>query len=315
MSKGASSEEKKKELYNDLSETEKYMVTLMEVSDANAKLHTMEFRCSFKNRFADITSAVQTLNFACDELRSSEKLRKLMAMILTVVNQINTGGEGNLATGFTLDALLKLNEAKAFDRKTSVLHYVVKLVKKNDETLLAFESDVCHVIPAESVLLDTVAGDVKVIQEELEDTVKIVSKEAERLEKAGNLPKLTLSDLLEQKSIVKSIGSVPQFNKISHLTGRTSMERFAMNARVACDQAVESVESVKSKYASLLGYFGEDENMPTGEFFGILRRFMSEWKKAIKQIEKIERAQASKSIHLLFLIFRIFLEYIAFSLS
>lgn len=39
MSKGATSEEKQKELYNDLSETEKYMFTLMDVSDANAKLH------------------------------------------------------------------------------------------------------------------------------------------------------------------------------------------------------------------------------------------------------------------------------------
>lgn len=113
MSKGAQSEEKKEELFNDLSETEKYMVTLMNVSDAEAKLHTMEFRNSFKNRFADMTSAVRTLNYACDELRSSERFRKLMAMILTVVNHINTGGEGNLAMGFTLDALLKLNEVSA----------------------------------------------------------------------------------------------------------------------------------------------------------------------------------------------------------
>ena len=36
-----------------------------------------------------------------------------MAVILTVVNQINTGGEGNMALGFTLDALLKLNEVRA----------------------------------------------------------------------------------------------------------------------------------------------------------------------------------------------------------
>ena len=110
MSKGANSEEKKEELFQDLSETEKYMVTLMKISDAEAKLQTMEFRSGFKNRFADMTAAVRTLNSACDELRSSEKFRKLMAMILTVVNQINTGGEGTLAMGFTLDALLKLNE-------------------------------------------------------------------------------------------------------------------------------------------------------------------------------------------------------------
>ena len=112
MRKAAESEEKKEELFKDLSETEKYMVTLMQVPDAGAKLHTMEFRSGFKNRFSDITSGVRTLNAACDELRSSEKFRKLMAMILTVVNQINTGGEGNLAMGFTLDALLKLNEVR-----------------------------------------------------------------------------------------------------------------------------------------------------------------------------------------------------------
>lgn len=201
----------------------------------------MGFRSGFKNRFADLTSSVRTLNSACDELRSSDKLRKLMAMILTVVNQINTGGEGNLATGFTLDALLKLNEAKAFDKKTSVLHYVVKLVKKNDETLLSFQIDLGHVIPAESVLLDTVVGDIKGIENELEDVVEIVSKEAERLEKAGELPKPTLADLVEQKSVVQHVGCVPQFNKISHLTGRTSMERFALNAKVLCEQTVGSI--------------------------------------------------------------------------
>lgn len=115
MSKGANSGEKKEELFNDLSETEKYMVTLMGVSDAEAKLHSMEFRDSFKNRFAEMTSSVRILNAACDELRASKKFRKLMAMILTVVNQINTGGEGNLAMGFTLDALLKLNEVSVLE--------------------------------------------------------------------------------------------------------------------------------------------------------------------------------------------------------
>eukprot|EP00536_Pseudo-nitzschia_multiseries_P013633 jgi/Psemu1/212264/e_gw1.595.26.1 len=295
MNKGANAEEEKKELYNALSETEKYMVTLMEVSNAEAKLHTMEFRTVFKNRFIEMTESVRTLDTACDQLRTSEKFRKLMAIILTVVNEINTGGEGNLAIGFTLDALLKLNEAKAFDKKTSVLHYVVKLVKKNDESLLAFENDLSHVLPAESVLLDTVVGDLKAIREELADVIKIVAKQAEELEKAGKIPKPTLSEIMEQKSIVQQVGGVLQFNKITHLTGRTSMERFSMNAKVACEQAIERVANVKSKYLLVLDYFGEDESMSTGDFFGILRRFMTEWKKAIGQVEKIERLQVRLS--------------------
>ena len=119
MKKGESSQEVKDKLYSELSETEKYMYTMMDVPEASARFDAMLFRTVFKSRFEDITSAIRTLNTACDELRSSEKLRKLMAMILTVVNQINTGGEGKMAMGFTLDALLKLNEVSSLERLES----------------------------------------------------------------------------------------------------------------------------------------------------------------------------------------------------
>jgi hypothetical protein len=184
-------------------------------------------------------------------------------------------------------------KAKAFDKKTSVLHYVVKLVKKNDESLLAFDADLSHVIPAESVLLDLVVGDVKAIQEELDGVLKIVQSEAQRMEDAGLLEKMRLSDLTEQKTMIQHVGTVPQFNKMSHLTGRTSMERFTLNAKVACGQVAESIENVKKKYTMVLGYFGEDENMATSDFFGILRRFIAEWKKAALLVEKIEKAEVS----------------------
>jgi hypothetical protein len=113
MKKGEKSEEEKAKVYADLSETEKYMATMMEVKESAAKFDAMQFRTIFKSRFEDITSAIRTLNSACDEVRTSERLRKLMAIILTVVNQINTGGEGNVALGFSLDALLKLNEVSS----------------------------------------------------------------------------------------------------------------------------------------------------------------------------------------------------------
>jgi Formin Homology 2 Domain len=114
MKKGESSIESQQQLYADLSETEKYMVTLMDVPNVASKLEALLFRSLFSSRFQDVADAVSVLNAACDELRSSDRLRKLMAMILTVVNQINTGGEGNVAMGFTLDALLKLNEVSIF---------------------------------------------------------------------------------------------------------------------------------------------------------------------------------------------------------
>ena len=169
----------------------------------------------------------------------------------------------------------------------------MKLVKKNDEDLLNFSTGLASVTAAESVLLDSLSNDVKAVGTELSGVYETVKVEADRLEEAGELKPITLADLAEQKTAVRQVGFVPHYNKMDHFTGRTSMERFALNARISCEQATESINDVKKKYKALLGYFGEDEQMATGDFFGTLRRFMLEWKKAVEQVEAIEKKQVS----------------------
>jgi hypothetical protein len=106
---GQSPEEKQK-AYDEFSECEKYMYSMISVINANSKFDCMLFRSQFQARYEEVLNSIEILEKACDEVRTSERLKTLMVMILTVVNQINTGGDGNEAEGFTLDALLKLNE-------------------------------------------------------------------------------------------------------------------------------------------------------------------------------------------------------------
>jgi hypothetical protein len=61
-------------------------------------------------------------------------------------------------TGFTLDSLLKLQSAKAFDRKTSVLQYVVTLIFRNDPDCLRFPEDLAHISEASRLTLDAVSA-------------------------------------------------------------------------------------------------------------------------------------------------------------
>jgi hypothetical protein len=174
-----------------------------------------------------------------------------------------------------------------------VLHYLVKLLKKNDDSLLFFDVDLVHVNQAENVILDSLGVDVNAITEELTTVKKTVSEEAQRLEDAGELKPMTLADLAEQRTTVKHVGLVPQYNKIQHHTGRTSMERFVLNAEAATLTAAQSIEDVRKKYQTLLAYFGEDPQMSTTDFFGTLRRFVAEFKKASEQVEAIEKAAVS----------------------
>lgn len=177
-----------------------------------------------------------------------------------------------------------------------MLHYVVKLVKKNDESLLTFSSDIAHVIPAESVLLDALGSEVESLTDDLKSVHVTVQAEAERLEQAGELKPMSLADLREQRTSIRHSGTSPQYNQMDHHTGRTSMERFTVNAHYSCDSASAAIKDVKKKYVALLHYFGEDEEMATADFFGILRRFMAEWRKAVEQVEKIEKRKVSLNL-------------------
>ena len=113
IKRASTTEEKRKAAFNDLCPCERYMVAMMKVPNASEKFDCMLFETSFQNRIDEIKESILTLSQACDDVKESLRLRKLMAMILTVGNQINTGGSGKLAAGFTLDALSKLNEVSS----------------------------------------------------------------------------------------------------------------------------------------------------------------------------------------------------------
>jgi hypothetical protein len=174
-----------------LPECEKYMIAMFDVKNAPAKFDAMLFKVGFQTLLDELVEGINTLTKACNEVKNSERLRKMMAIILTLVNQINTGGDGNLALGFNLEALLKLGEAKAFDKKTSVLQYLVKLIRQNDDTLLDFKDDLKTLPQAVGVILDGLVGDMKVLNEQLLKVDATATEEADALEKDGKLPDMT----------------------------------------------------------------------------------------------------------------------------
>ena len=114
--KGASASKKTKEAaINDFCACEKYMYAMMEVEMAGEKFECMLFKYQFDNKLKELMEGVTTLISACEDVQKSVRLRKLMAMILMLGNQINTGGSGRVAHGFTLDALLKLDEVRLLE--------------------------------------------------------------------------------------------------------------------------------------------------------------------------------------------------------
>ena len=161
----------------------------------------------------------------------------------------------------------------------------------NDESLLAFSTDLKHSKQAVNVILDSLVNDMKALGTELESVVDIAREDAERAEQAGERS-FSLQELRGQRTSIHFTSSgVPDFSKIDHRTGRTSMERFTINAGHSVEDAIKFANDIQGKYVSLLGYFGEDEQMASDDFFRVFNSFVAEFDKAQIQVEKDEKAK------------------------
>lgn len=89
---------------------EQYMVAMKDTPESEQKIRSMIFSAEFKSKMTDLKYDSDNLLAACNELRNSERFRALLAAILKLVNQINSGEESNKRCGFTLDTLIKISE-------------------------------------------------------------------------------------------------------------------------------------------------------------------------------------------------------------
>ena len=96
----------------DLTPCEQFMVAMKELTDSEEKFQCMIFISEFQGKMAELKWDVSHLSAACKELRASNRFKMLLAMILTLVNKINSIGEDDaaIAHGFSLDSLSKLGE-------------------------------------------------------------------------------------------------------------------------------------------------------------------------------------------------------------
>ena len=287
MKSHGSTDEEIKSALTGFSECEKYMYTMLDVVDAAAKIDCLLFRVQFKQRVDELLDGARVVDQACDEVMSSTRLQRLMALILTLVNHINTGGDGSEAIGFSLDALLKLNEAKAFDRKTTVLQYLYKVVKDNDQDVCDFSEDLVRSHEACEIIFENIFTDLQALHAELTRIKETAKNHADQMDSKGVTEKLKLSELKEQRSILPA----PHYNHADLLGGRTAMERFVNQASNTLEKALEFSSSVKLKYGKLLQFMCEDESMRANEFFGIMRQFILAFNKAGEQIESEEKAR------------------------
>ncbi|EEC47776.1 formin like protein [Phaeodactylum tricornutum CCAP 1055/1] len=290
------------EKFEGLCECEKFMVSMMTVKHAKQKVRALLFRLQFETCIQDIQKDTVVVEAACDELSNSIRLRQLLGIVLTFGNRLNTAGNRKRKAGaFTLDSLLKLNQAKAFDKKTTFLQYIVLIVRRNNELLLRFKDDLPSVLQADKVFWDQCVSDLEEVENQLENVRRIALHQA-RQAKIYRLPRKKSRGEENEEDLSDADISLSLEEEVEALRA-TPIGLFTLSAIKYVSSLRDKVEETKSKFASLLEYFGEDDKeMQPHQLFSIIVSFSRDFEKAKNQVfteekrkQREERKRQAKS--------------------
>ena len=141
-----------------LGKAEQYMLKMLSLPDASKRIKCMMFCQQFSARVAEIKMQLNTVTLACDDIKGSDKFRKVLKAILKIGNQINS--TGHQEAGFTLESLLSLQTVKTADKKTTVLQYIVTVILRSDPDILAFPEDLTHLYAASRAALEMQSAEI-----------------------------------------------------------------------------------------------------------------------------------------------------------
>ncbi|KAJ3678168.1 hypothetical protein LUZ60_001971 [Juncus effusus] len=120
-----------------LGPAEKFLKAVLDIPFAFKRVDAMLYVASFESEVKYLKKSFDTLEAACEELRSSRLFLKLLEAVLKTGNRMNVGTNRGDAHAFKLDTLLKLVDIKGTDGKTTLLHFVVQEISRSEGSRLA----------------------------------------------------------------------------------------------------------------------------------------------------------------------------------
>lgn len=155
-------ERERKPLEN-LSDEDRFMMQFSKIERLLQKMTIMAFIGNFTESIQMLTPQLHAIIAASVSIKSSQKLKKILEIILALGNYMNSSKRGAVY-GFKLQSLDLLLDTKSTDRKQTLLHYISNVVKEKYQQVTLFYNELHYVEKAAAVSLENVLLDVKELQ-------------------------------------------------------------------------------------------------------------------------------------------------------
>ncbi|CAH1237809.1 FMNL3 [Branchiostoma lanceolatum] len=109
-----------------LSDEDKFMLQFSKIERIQQRLSIMNFLGNFEDNIHMLTPQLNAVTAASMSIKASQKLKKMLEIILAFGNYMNSSKRG-AAYGFKLQSLDTLLDTRSTDRKQTLLHYIAPL--------------------------------------------------------------------------------------------------------------------------------------------------------------------------------------------
>lgn len=235
-----------------LSNVEKFVACLGGIERLIPRLNCMNFKLGFNDLVKDLQPDLKAGTVACEEIITSKKFGKVLNLILSIGNLMNSGNSE--ATGFNLAILTKLHDIKGTNNEKTLLHFIVETIQRKFPELLNFVDELVHIDKAASLNLDN-----------MNEAVQTIATLSQNLQKE-----------LEYGHASKS--SEDKFFEV--------MMPFSLKCRNQVEVLTKMMKDMRSSYTTVGKYFAfEVSQCPMGECFSNIKTFKTQFSKAYKDID------------------------------
>ncbi|XP_074709989.1 formin-like protein 3 isoform X6 [Strix uralensis] len=152
--------ERERKPLEELADEDRFMLHFSKVERLPQRMAIMAFLGNFAENLQMLTPQLNAIIAASASVKSSQKLKHMLEIILALGNYMNSSKRGAVY-GFKLQSLDLLLDTKSTDRKMTLLHFIALTVREKYPELATFWQELHFVEKAAAVSLENVLLDVK----------------------------------------------------------------------------------------------------------------------------------------------------------
>jgi len=256
-----------------LGKAESFVLAVSKVPRYAIRVRCMLTRATFDEKYEELRENLEAVVNATTQVRKSATLRRSLEVTLAVGNYLNGSTSKGGAWGFRLDTLSKIASTKTLDGRSTLLHYLARLLDKPGAGAQKEGEP-----PADE-------GDVA--------APLLLLREMPHIEAAARLSwKDEVAELTALSAALNVVATQLKQDQVADF--KVGMGAFHDKASKKLKALMDTKEIADKQFAELVSWFGEDPKMQPEELFGMVHNFALTLDKAHKYNQEREEEEARK---------------------